>query len=104
MFEHRLHPTLYGVDVQSLSKLKGSSNRSEMVIQSLRQNTLQELNTDWTDLVRYHLGRSRWQTFVGRSASIRASIETGSTGIHPLGVYKSENKDVFQRRNRKRSR
>ena len=84
--------------------MKGDANRAEMVIQSLRQNTLQELNTDWTDLVDTILAEVDGRHLLGEALRLALQSKRAQQGYIRSTVYKLENKDVFQRRNRKRSR
>ena len=84
-----------------MSSFEGASNRSESIVQHCVKKT-QELSTDWTSLVDDILDEvevgSYWVRLCDSHRLARAQ------GYIRSVVYKSDNKDVFQRRNRKRSR
>ena len=100
------HPevTYCGNEVLPLSKFKGEFKRSESVVHSLRQNGLQGLNTDWTGLVDDILEEVDGRQLLGEALRLALQSKRARQGYIRSSVYKLENKDVFQRRNRKRSR
>ena len=97
-------PTLHGIEVQALSEFKGSLNRSDSVIHSLRQDVIQELSTDWTAVVDDILEEVDGRQLLGEALRLALQSKRSQQGYIRSTVYKLENKDVFQRRNRKRSR
>ena len=97
-------PTFHDVEVRPLSEFKGSLNRSDSVIHSLRQDVIQELSTDWTDLVDDILNEVDGRQLLGEALRLALQSKRSREGYIRSTVYKLENKDVFQRRNRKRSR
>ena len=92
------------VVVEPLSDFDGASNRSESMVHALRQNSLQELGTDWTSLVDDILKEVDGRQLLGEALRLALQSKRGQQGYIRSVVYKSDNKDVFQRRNRKRTR
>ena len=96
--------TFNDVEVQSLSMLNGEFNHSQSVIHSLRQETLQGMTTDWTSLVDDILQEVDGRQLLGEALRLALQSKRAQKGYIRSSVYKLENKDVFQRRNRKRTR
>ena len=97
-------PTFHGIEVRALSDFNGCFNRSDSVIHSLRQDVIQELSTDWTDMVGDILDEVDGRQLLGEALRLALQLKRSRQGYIRSTVYKLENKDVFQRRNRKRSR
>ena len=74
------------------------------MVHALRQNSLQELGTDWTSLVDDILKEVDGRQLLGEALRLALQSKRGQQGYIRSVVYKSDNKDVFQRRNRKRTR
>ena len=102
--EPQLAEPLSSLEIQPLSEFDGESNRSECIVHSLRQNSLRELNTDWTGLVDDILEQVDGRQLLGEALRLAMQSLREQQGYIRSIVYKSDNKDVFQRRNRKRTK
>ena len=102
-YKGKIGDTLAGAVVSPLSDLTAIKH-SQRVGHSLRQNVLNGTNSDWGDMVDDLLAQPDGKQLIGEALRLALQHKRGEQGYIRSSVYKLENRDVFQRRNRRKSR
>jgi len=81
-----------------------SVKHSENVVHMLRQQVLNRATSDWSDTVDELLAQPDGKHLLGEALRLALQNKRGEQGYIRSNVYKLESRDVFQKRNRRKSR